>query len=113
MHELSICASILALLEEHALEQGYARVNTVRLEIGPLAAVEKAALHFAFESACRGTLADGARLEIIDLPAQIDCRCCGARSQVAGAVDPCPRCGSTDVVIAAGAELRIKDLEVT
>jgi hydrogenase nickel incorporation protein HypA/HybF len=64
MHEMSICESVVQVLEEQAAAQQFARVKLVRLEVGPFSGVELEALRFCFDAVTRGTLAEGAALEI-------------------------------------------------
>ncbi len=64
MHELSLCRAIIDTLQQSAIEHDFERVKVVRLEIGPLAAVDSEALRFAFNIATADTLAAGATLEI-------------------------------------------------
>ena len=70
MHEMSLCESIVQILEDNAKSQGFAKVKTVWLEIGGLSGVEPEAMRFSFDAVTRGTLADRARLEIIEVPAK-------------------------------------------
>ena len=63
MHEMSLTESIVELIEE-GRKQGFSRVRVVRLEIGALAQVEPEAMRFCFDAVTRGTLAEGARLDI-------------------------------------------------
>ena len=112
MHEMAIAESILTALVEHGRAQDYKRVTLVRLEIGPLAGVEIEALRFCFDVVIKGSLADGARLEIISDPAQAWCMTCGKTVAIAERYDPCPGCGGHQLQITSGTELRIKDLEV-
>lgn len=112
MHELSLCVGILQVLEEQSREQRYHRVKTVWLEIGGLAGVEKAALRFGFEVVMRGTLADGARLEIIEVPGQGWCMTCAATVTIAQRYEACPQCGGYQVQVTGGEQMRIKELEV-
>ncbi len=112
MHEMSICESIVNVIEEQAAAQGFGRVRRVRLEIGPLAGVETEALRFSFDVVTRGSLAEGAALEIIETPVTGWCMPCGQPVAVRERFDACPECGSYQVQITGGEELRIKDLEV-
>ena len=112
MHELSLCESILQILESSAASQGFSRVKTVWLEIGGLAGVEQSALRFNFEVVTKGSLAETARLEIIDVPAQAWCMPCGRAVTVEQRFDACPECGSYQLQISGGDELKIKELEV-
>ncbi len=112
MHEMSLCEGILQVLEENATRQDYRRVKAVRLEIGALAGVELEALRFGFDAVMRGSLADGARLEIIEVPATAWCMQCAQTVLVRQRFDACPQCNSHQLQVTGGEELRIKDLEV-
>lgn len=112
MHEMSLCESVLQILEEQARVQHYRRVRRVRLEIGALVAVDEQAMRFGFEAVTRGSLAQGAILEIIPLPGQAWCRWCRRPVEIAQRFEPCPRCGGYQLRVIGGDELRIKDLEV-
>ncbi|WP_428547384.1 hydrogenase maturation nickel metallochaperone HypA [Profundibacter sp.] len=112
MHEMSICESILGVIEAQAVAQSFRKVRWVRLEIGPLAGVETEALRFSFDVVTRGSLAEGAALEIIAPPVTAWCMLCAEAVEVSQRFDPCPKCGSHQVQITGGDELRIKDMEV-
>ena len=66
MHEMSLCESIMQIIEDEAQRQGFERVIRVRLEIGRLSGVEIEAMRFGFDAVTRDSLADGAELEIIE-----------------------------------------------
>ena len=108
MHELALTESVVQLVRERL---GDRRVVRVRLEIGRMMAVVPDAMRFCFDVCCRGTPLDGARLEIDEIPARSRCRTCGAEHVLADALPLCA-CGSADVEMAAGNELRIKEVEV-
>lgn len=112
MHEMAICESIVQVLQQQAAAQNYGRVKTVWLEIGPLAGVELEALRFSFDAVTRGTLADRAKLEIIETIGEAWCMQCAESVQVAQRYDACPDCGSHQLQLTGGEELRIKELEV-
>lgn len=112
MHEMSLCEGILAEVEAQARRHRFDRVARIRLEIGRFAAVEPEAMRFAFDVVTRGSLAEGAALEIIDLPGRGLCFACGAEVLLDSRLAPCPNCGSGQVAPSGGTELRIKDMEV-
>ncbi len=112
MHEMALCEGILQVLEGSAASQGYRRVKTVWLEIGQLAGVEQAALRFCFDAVTRGTVADSAALEIIDVPAQAWCMPCARQVNIEQRFDACPDCGSYQLQVSGGEEMKIKELEV-
>lgn len=112
MHEMSLAESVLGAIEDAARAQRFTAVKTVRLEIGRLAAVELDALRFAFDVVKRGGIADGAQLEIVDVPGAAWCMRCCDTVPLAARGDACPRCGSFQLQVNGGDELRIKELEV-
>ena len=112
MHELSVCESILAVINERAEAEAFSKVNRVRLEIGPFSCVETEALRFSFDVVASGGIADGASLEVIEMPATGWCQPCARTVPVKERYDPCPTCGRYGVTITGGDELRITDLEV-
>lgn len=112
MHEMSLSEGVLQVLEDSALAQGFAKVRTVWLEIGELAAVDKDAMRFCFDVVRKGTLADGARLEIVDVPGVAWCFACSATVGVRQRFDACPDCGGHQLQVTGGEEMKIKELEV-
>ena len=112
MHEMAICESILGILKEQARTLDFGSVKRVRLEIGPLSGVEIEALKFGFDVVTRGSIAENAALEIIETQATAWCMPCGEAVAIRERYDPCPKCGSHQLQVTAGEELRIKELEV-
>ncbi len=112
MHEMSICEGLVQVLEDQSTSQNYQKVKQVWLEVGPLAAVETEALRFCFDACTRNTLAEGALLHIIELPGSGWCLGCSQSIEVEQRYQACPACGSYQVQVTGGEELRIKELEV-
>jgi hydrogenase nickel incorporation protein HypA/HybF len=112
VHEMSLCESLLQILEENAQRHGFSRVRTVWLEIGTLSSVEPEAMRFSFDVVTRGTLADRAELEIIEVPGEAWCMQCSKRVVIIKHFDACPDCGGYELQVTAGEEMRVKELEV-
>ncbi len=112
MHEMAICESIRQTLQAQSKAHNFTRVKRVCLEIGPLAGVEPEALRFGFDVVMRGSVAEGAQLEIIDCHAKAWCMNCAETVPIQQRFDACIKCGSHQLQITAGEELRIKELEV-
>ncbi|MEW5792437.1 MAG: hydrogenase maturation nickel metallochaperone HypA [Pseudomonadota bacterium] len=112
MHEMSLAERVVQIIEEQASQQAFRRVREIRLEIGRLAGVEVEALRFALEVVSRGTLADGARITIIDKAGEGWCLSCAAVVPLAARFDPCPHCGGYGVQPTVGTEMRVKELDV-
>ncbi|MCP4934254.1 MAG: hydrogenase maturation nickel metallochaperone HypA [bacterium] len=109
---MSICEGIVQVLEEQACAQNYKSVGKVWLEIGPLAGVELESLRFCFEAVAKGTLAEDAKLEIVETKGLAWCMKCSNTVEVARRFDACPTCGSFQLQVTGGDEMRIKELEV-
>ena len=112
MHEISLAESMLQIIENAAHTQGFTRVKTVWLEIGQLACVEQESLRFAFDVVMRGSIAEQARLEIIEAVGQGRCEKCAQSFPLAALYESCPACGSYDVKVTGGDGMRVKELEV-
>lgn len=108
MHELAIAQEIVAIVAERT---GNARVSRIVVEIGRLCAVVPDALRFCFDLATEGTVAEGARLEIVEIPGLARCRACGGQVILDRPFGRCA-CGATDLDWLAGEELRIKAVEM-
>ena len=88
-----------------------ARVTCVRLEIGSLSGVVADSLRFCFDLVTEGTNLEGAALEIIQLPAMCRCRVCSHEFEPDGPIVLCP-CGSAEVTVLTGHDLKITSVQV-
>jgi hydrogenase nickel incorporation protein HypA/HybF len=106
---MALTQSVVDAVCEHAAGR---RVHSVKLEIGALCAVVSDAMAFCFELATEGTVAEGASL-VVDLqPGEARCRTCGAGFELNDMILLCP-CGSADVDVIAGRDLKILSMEVS
>ena len=112
MHEMSLAEGVLQIVERTAGDNAAAKVNAVWLEIGTLAQVETEALRFCFDVVTRGSVADGARLEIVAVPGAAWCMRCGERVALMAIGDACPRCGGYQLQVVAGDDLRVKEIAI-
>jgi hydrogenase nickel incorporation protein HypA/HybF len=112
MHEMSLAESVLQAMEDAARAQHFHKVLAVRLEIGALSGVEPEAMRFCFDAVVRDSLAQGAQLEIIELPGTGWCMACAKTVPMREVFGECPECGSVQMQVTGGTEMRIKDLEV-
>lgn len=112
MHELALTENIVDILEEEARKQGFSRVRVVRLRVGAFAHVEPEALSFCFDAVSRGSVAEGAELDIIRAPGEGWCLDCGKSVPLTERFGPCPDCRGRHVQMTSGDELRIEELEV-
>lgn len=109
MHEMALTQSVVETVCEHAAGR---RVHSVKVEIGALCAVVADAMAFCFELATEGTVADGARLDVDIRPGAARCRSCAGHFELNDPILLCP-CGSADVEVLDGRDLKILSMEVS
>jgi hydrogenase nickel incorporation protein HypA/HybF len=112
MHEVSLAEGILRIVQDAAQRTGARRVRSVTLEIGALAHVEPHALRFCFDAVTRGSVAEGAALEIATVPGLAWCMPCGERVPLGRLGDACPRCGSYQLQVVGGEEMRVREIGI-
>ena len=112
MHEMALTESLVELIESEGRSRGFSRVRVVRLEIGALGGVDPESMRFCFEAIAKGTLVEDAKLDILLLPGEGWCLDCAKSVIMHDRFDACPDCGGYHVQVAAGTDLRLKELEV-
>lgn len=109
MHELSITQNVVdAIVDQMDGET----VVGVCLEIGKLSGVVPDAVRFCFDVVCSGTVLEGAQLQIQEPAGHACCGECGSDFELDDMILLCS-CGSANVRVLAGKELKIKSVEVT
>ncbi|HEY4104912.1 MAG TPA: hydrogenase maturation nickel metallochaperone HypA [Polyangiaceae bacterium] len=108
MHELALTQDLVGLIAENCAGR---RVTRVVLEVGKLAAVVPDAFRFCFELCAEGTPAEGAALEIVELPGRGKCRDCERENQLDSVFDRCA-CGSLALEFLSGEQLQLREVEV-
>ena len=104
--------SALNLAVEQAQEAGAVRIHSIRLRVGALSGVVPDSLRFAFESLSANTPAEGASLEIEEIPARFWCHSCRQEYQAADLIPKCPHCHDFSRELRAGRELEVVSLEI-
>ncbi len=108
MHELAITEGVVDAVTQRLPD---ARVTAVRLEIGALSGVVADSVRFCFDLVTEGTNLEGASLEISQPSARCRCRSCETEFAPDGPIPLCA-CGSADVAVLSGQDLRILAVEV-
>jgi len=108
MHELSITQSVVDAVTRR---MGDAPIRRVRIEIGQLSGLVPDAVRFCFEMVAAGTTCEGALVEIDEPCGKARCRTCGRAFETGDMLALC-ECGSADVAVEGGRELRIREVEV-
>ncbi len=112
MHELSICRALLDQVEHLARQHTARSVDKIVLHIGALSGVDAHLLQQAYPLAAAGTVAEGATLEIHNLPIQVHCQTCGKHSAATANRLLCAHCGSWQTRLISGDEMLLASLEM-
>lgn len=96
MHEMSIIASVLAIVTDELEKNQAQKLLVVRVCHGSLSNVVPDALLFAFEAQTVDTPFAGARLELEEIPLVL--KCCACQQEFSpedgeALFAPCPACG--------------------
>lgn len=111
MHELSLCHAIAVLARSAA---GGRNIEIVRVQIGALRQVVPDSLSFSWELVRDHESMPGAELELDFVVAEVTCRSCHRRSEIASRWSLCcPSCESADVEILRGNEFLVTSLDVS
>lgn len=106
--------SLIDAAAEKAEELGAVRIEALHLKLGKLSGVVPEALLFSFDLAAAGTLIEGARLEIEEIPVSVFCQTCKAEQQLPSIqYFRCPVCDTPTPEVVRGRELELTSLEVT
>lgn len=108
MHELALMESLLDFVHERV---GAERPVVIRLEVGKLCGACPEALRFCFDVCVREMGLEGSRLEILEIPGRGRCRSCHREEALESGPGLCA-CGSAEVELLSGRELRLKEVEV-
>jgi hydrogenase nickel incorporation protein HypA/HybF len=111
MHELALGQSIVNQVVDFAKREHVANISRVRVAVGAGCGVDPESLRFGFGVAAEGTVAEGAVLDIEQLPLVCRCAQCAESFEPRGAHAPCPRCGSRKVDLLSGRELRVDSFD--
>lgn len=109
MHELSLSSAIVNTVTKHADGR---QVTLVSLRVGALRQVVPGTLQFYFEFVSRGTICEGARLELELVEARLRCRDCAHEWRIELPAFRCSACGGSAVEVATGNEFEVESIEV-
>lgn len=112
MHELSVTQGILDIVLSEASRNDVKQVTKINLIIGSLSGVMPQLIQDYFDLITVGTPAEGAKLVIQRIPAELHCEDCGEDSLMEGFRMKCPKCTGTEVKLTKGKEFYIDSMEV-
>jgi hydrogenase nickel incorporation protein HypA/HybF len=102
-----MCEGIVAAVLRRA---GGRPVQRVRVRAGVLLRIVEPSLQQAFTLLADGTPAEGATVELTQVPAELSCHGCGYQGNTRDALAVCPTCGGADVALAGGDELVLESV---
>lgn len=112
MHEMAITQNILDIVLEHGEQNRAQKITKIVLTIGAMTMVVSDCVRFYFDIISKGTIAEGAELEINDVPVRVKCSQC---SEIFESEDPifiCPRCQVASADIVSGKELDVTSIVI-
>jgi hydrogenase nickel incorporation protein HypA/HybF len=116
MHELSVTESILKIVLKHAEENEAEKVLTIGLTIGEMSELVGECIQHYFDYLSKGTIAEGAVLEIERAPIIFACTECKHTFRVSFSDTKdftCPECYGAKVTLVSGREFFIKDITIS
>ena len=105
MHELSLCEHLLEQVIKIAKQHQAKTIESITLNLGPLAGVEPLLLDNAFKILKIDTVVASAQLIINTTPIIIECQQCDTQSSATHNHLVCPSCQSNDTRLISGDEL--------
>ncbi len=112
MHEFSLALNIVDIVSDHVQKEDASKVLEIELEVGALSGVVMDAMKFAMESAIKGTLAEGARINYELVKGKVRCESCHHVFETNNPYQTCPKCGQCAPEVIKGRELRVKSIVV-
>lgn len=110
MHELSIVEALMETILPKAREAGAKRILEVNFHIGEMSGIVPSCIREYFALASRGTIAEGAVINMKTVPAEIACDSCGFEGIPDKKNYCCPVCGGFQIRLISGREYYIENL---
>ena len=111
MHEIGIATEIAAAAVAEGNRHGARRITAVAIRVGVLRGIVADSLRMFFEFAVKGSVAEGAALEIEEEPVLVSCSGCG-ETPASGLIVSCPACGRDGVTVKGGDSLRLVSIDI-
>ncbi len=112
MHELAITQHLVDLVLEEASRAGAQRIIRVQLVVGDLRGVVDECVESYFSIISKGTMAEGAILDLRHVPGLARCRDCHVELRLERFEYLCPACGKPALDYLSGQEFIVSTMEV-
>jgi hydrogenase nickel incorporation protein HypA/HybF len=111
MHEMALARDILRKIEEEGHRVVGARVKYVKVQLGESRFTHMEELKELLTDISKGTIAEGAQVEIEVSKVKSACADCGAEFKPGKKMSlNCEKCGSGNIQLTSGNELVIKEI---
>ncbi len=110
MHELSLCNEMVHTLEDLMKKEKLSRIESVTVEIGEITGVLPRYMEECWGPASENTRLEGAKLNIVFIPAKALCKKCG-EEYLCSSNKKCPKCGGEEKEILNGFEFEITEIQ--
>src|SRR4051812_41244835 len=112
MHEIGLMQRMVEVALERAANARARQVQRVTVRVGVESGVVPDVIAFAFDMATRGTIAEGAELQIEEVPVACFCVACALDFAPADALHECPSCHRLWADVRHGREFELASLEI-
>ena len=93
MHEVALIQKIVENAEAAAKNAGIKNVSTLRMRIGKMSGLEPGQLEFLFQTYEKDAGLKETRLEVEEIPVELECPECSGRMETEGGCNVCRSCG--------------------
>ena len=121
MHEFSISSEIVNSVLSTAAKNKGKKVLSVQLEIGELTHLNIEQVTFWIHELFKGSIAEGAKVKVKTIKAQIYCKDCGYKGGIRSDQEDsfrhlipqtCPQCNSFQIKVGKGRECILRKIQV-
>jgi hydrogenase nickel incorporation protein HypA/HybF len=112
MNERELANHVLEVADITAYQNAAQRVISIHLSIGGRRLIDLGRLTSAFDDVTRGTVAEGALLQVNILPVRHHCQNCGTDFDGSTSNVPCPNGAHPHTEFIGGDEIRVLEIQV-
>jgi hydrogenase nickel incorporation protein HypA/HybF len=111
MHELAIAKELSDIVSGVAVKERLVKVTKICVCFGKMIQIVPEIFIFALEETIRGTISEGAEIDVEVLPVLLLCKTCGNEFSLADNTFVCTECDSSEIEIKQGKEIYVKSIE--
>ncbi len=112
MHELPITEEIIRIATEHGRKARASKIKRIRLVVGERSGYISESVQMYFDIISKGTLCEGANLEMELVKPKLRCTACGILFERKPMSFDCPECGADGEPTDIGREFYIDSIEI-